>query len=96
MGKISEQQIPPKYTGLSNETIAHAVLKEVGKGKQGTLIALEVFLKSAKWCNPNRRSSILREIGRIGGMASANRTKLRLKKERQEAEKRRQGKFVFT
>jgi len=96
MANFSEEQVPKDKKGSSDEDIARAVLKNAKQRNCSIEAALNVFLKSATWCNPNRRSAIMQEVGKIGGKASVNRAKQRRERKQREKENALQGGLDFT
>jgi len=78
------------------------VLENIKKEKRqiGVESAVDSFIKVAGWCDVNRRSGIMHEIGKIGGTASAQRAseqKAGVKKyEQKKAASAQQGTFVFS
>ncbi|HEC32706.1 MAG TPA: hypothetical protein ENI63_00410 [Candidatus Kaiserbacteria bacterium] len=96
MRKFAKQQTDSKEN-LSDKEIACIVLANA-KQHDGLSVwtALDVFFKTARWCNTNRRPSIVQEIGKMGGEASVRRAKKRLRDEERRKEKARQGKLNFT
>jgi len=93
---VEEPTTLQEESGISNWDIANLVLKNATQNNLSVATALDIFLKSATWVNPDRRSAIMQEVGKIGGTASARKAGQRRKRKEEETEKKRQGTFSFT
>ena len=100
MNKVNWKQVSPeKGDSVSNRSIAHAILKNKNLLEERWSIqtALDSYFETAgEWLDPNRKSEVWKEIGKIGGAASTQRRVQRQKRKELAKQKARQGEFKFT